>query len=294
MNNLIISKETIASALAFYNIKDKEYESKCYECLESIQNSKGLIGKFNEIYETIYLKDLDRANVKKLLNVQNTQELFGKGCHPFVTNLLLLSGYLIHSENINMLDDEQKQIHLARVKDSLTIDVIQKNLPGIRISQMLWGAYFQKLKIIQVGRLQYELCRYNPIDESIKEDCVKIHIPAGNKLDICQVKQSLKDSKIAIKKYFGIDNFNYYCNSWLLSKELHEVLDKNSNIYKFYELFDVVTPGSDAVSDILNFVFGSRDLNDYTVLPEDTSLQKKLKQMLLRGANISLGIGKLK
>lgn len=81
--------------------------------------------------------------------------------------------------------------------------------------------------------------------------------------------------------------------SWLLSKELHEIVSETSNIYKYYNLFDTI-PSSSAESDILNFVFGSRDITEYTNLLENTSLQRKLKELLISNKEINLGIGKVK
>lgn len=294
-NTLVISKQDIINALALYNITDEQYITKCFECLDSILKDTTLVEKFNKLYELLYFSGLDRAEIKKMWSAKNLQDLFGIECHPFITNLLLLSGYSLHVQNMDCynLDNVQKDIHIKRVYESLTRDIYEKQLPGIRISQMLWGAYFVNIKIIQVGRLQYEQCNYNPLDETINEKCVKIHIPKGDKLDIQEVKESLKNSKYYIKKYFNLDNPNYYCISWLLSKELHKIVSEASNIYKFYNLFDI-TSSSSGKSDILNFVFGSRDITEYTNLPEDTSLQKKLKEMLISNKGINLGIGKVK
>lgn len=294
-NSIVISKQDITNALALYNITDEQYITKCYKCLDSILKDTILISRFNELYELLYFTGLDRAEIKKMWSTKNLQDLFKSDCNPFITNLLLLSGYNLHIQNMERynLDNEQKDIHIKRVYESLTRDIYEKRLPGIRISQMLWGAYFVNVKIIQVGRLQYEQCNYNPMDETIHEKCVKIHIPKGDRLDIQDVKDSLKNSKYYIKKYFDLDNYNYYCSSWLLSKELHEIVDVTSNIYKFYNLFDI-TPSSSATSDILNFVFDSKDITEYTNLPDDTSLQKKLKEMLISNKEINLGIGKVK
>lgn len=298
MNNkisLVISKQEITNALEFYNITDEKYIKKCYECLQNTLQDSILITKFNDIHKLLFFDGLDRSEIKQLWQTNNLYELFGENCHPFITNLILLSGYKLHQNNMDkfLLDEHQRSIHIKRVSESLTKDIYEKNLDGIRISQMLWGAYFVNVKIIEVGRLQYELCSYNPINENISENCVKIHIPKGNKLDIQDVLYSLKNSKQYIKEYFNLNNTNYYCVSWLLSEELHKIINDNSNIYKFYNLFDI-TPGTDATKDILNFVFGSRDITDYSTLPETTSLQTKLKQMLISNHQINLGIGTLK
>ena len=294
-NSLVISKQDITNSLAFYNITDKNYIENCYNCLDSILKDDRLITKFNDIHKIIFFSGLDRAQIKKLWQAHTLSDLFDQSCHPFITNLILLSGYNLHNENMKTfsLDKGQINLHIKRVADSLTKDIYEKNLDGIRISQMLWGAYFINIKIIEVGRLQYELCSYNPIDEHICEKCVRIHIPKGEKLDIQDVLYSLKNSKEYIRKYFNLDNTNYYCASWLLSNEVSQIVNKDSNIYKFYNLFDV-TNGLDATKDILNFVFDSRDITEYTDLPEDTSLQVELKKMLIAKQKINLGIGKIK
>ena len=92
-------------------------------------------------------------------------------------------------------------------------------------------------------------------------------------------------------KYFELVNPTYYCFSWLLSKEIRKIVDKDSNIYKFYDVFDRVVLGYNATSDILNFIFGLKECRDFNMLPENTSLQKSLKEMLLKDTNINIGIG---
>lgn len=148
---------------------------------------------------------------------------------------------------------------------------------------MLWGAYFINLRIIEVGRLQYEYENSNSI---------KIHIPADEKLNIDNVIDSLDKALFFIKKHFKIESYCYCCNSWLLSKQIYNIVDKNSNIYKFYELFDV-TEGESCVEDILNFVYKS-STKTYNELQEENSLQRDIKKYLLNDNDIKLGKGILK
>lgn len=60
---------------------------------------------------------------------------------------------------------------------------------------MLWGAYFINIRIIEVGRLQYEFCKVNPLNKKGYKKCIKIHIPSGEKLAEEQVKESIIKSK---------------------------------------------------------------------------------------------------
>lgn len=122
---------------------------------------------------------------------------------------------------------------------------------------------------------------------------IKIHIPAGEKLEIEKVLDSIKRSKVEIEKYFNLKNPEYHCDSWLLSNQINKLIDANSNIAKFYSLFDV-KDGPNAINDILNFVFEIQECTNYNKLQENTTLQRKLKQQLLSGKEFKIGWGKLK
>ena len=71
------------------------------------------------------------------------------------------------------------------------------------------------------------------------------------------------------------------------------MLDKSSNISLFHNLF-VVEDGENCIDDILNFVYEINECDDYNQLSEKTSLQKKIKERLLKDKKIYLGLGILK
>lgn len=288
-----ITKTMIDEALDFYNINDSEYKEKCYKCIYELEENKEYQDKVNEVYKILFIDKTDK--IRSLWNLKKTSDLFGNFNNPFITNVLLLSGYKIHQNNIEKycLDEEQIKIHKDRVKESLLNDIKVRKYDGIRVSQMLWGAYFINIRIIEVGRLQYEFIRFNPLNEKEYKECIKIHIPSGEKLLEEQVMESIIKSKGEILKYFNLENPDYYCSSWLLSPTINKVLDKNSNIAKFYNMFNIVGE-EDGLDDILNFVFNVKECNDYTDLKESTSLQIKLKEMLLRNEKLTIGVGILK
>ena len=147
---------------------------------------------------------------------------------------------------------------------------------------MLWGSYFINCKLLEVGRLQYEYC----------ENYIKIHIPNGAKLNYNDVIKSIENSKREIKKYYTNNNLDYYCDSWLLSKQIKGMLNQNSNILKFQSIFEI-EEGQSCIKDILNFVYKIDNCDDYKMLPETSSLQKNIKQYLIKGKDIKLGKGKL-
>ncbi len=273
----------IEKAFKYYQINDINYKNKCYKCIEDINTIEDFNIKTEEIYSILYTNK--KFEIDTLWKKQNMIELFGEHYNPFVTSVLILLGYKLHEKN--MIDKNysnmQKELYKRRVTETLTKDIYDRKLESIRISQMIWASYFINIKLIEVGRLQYEKC----------ENYIKIHIPSGDKLKIEEVLNSIKESKFEIERYFNLKNPEYHCDSWLLSNQVNAIIDSNSNIAKFYNLFEV-QDGPDAKKDILNFVFNKQDCDDYNNLLEDTSLQRLLKKQLLENKSIKIGLGKLK
>ncbi len=145
-----INKSKVKDALEFYGIKDEQYLNNCYKCIEVLNTNTSLKIKADNIYDILYKDNTNK--ISELWKFKETQELFGAIYHPFITNILLLSGYEIHLKNMKKynLDNKQCDIHKKRVKQTLTNDIYQRNYDGIRISQMLWGCYFINLRLIEI------------------------------------------------------------------------------------------------------------------------------------------------
>ena len=287
MEDLLIEKDNIEKALAFYNIDIEDYKNRCYKCFDDIHKNNELKTRINNVLKLLYSHESEQ--LKLLWNENDLCKFLGESYNKFIHTIILLSGYEIHQENMNKykFDTYQVLVHKNRVKECLMNDIYNRKLEGIRLSQVLWGIYFITIRLIEVGRLQYEYCNNK------KGEYIKIHIPKGDKLLYNEVLNSIKNSKKEINEYFKIQNYEYYCESWLLSKEIAKLLDSNSNIAKFQQLFDI-TEGKNAIKDILNFVYDLQHINSYYDLPERTSLQSKIKDLLLDGKVIHIGIGKLK
>lgn len=283
----MIDVKDIDNAFKFYNI-DEKYKNRCYECIKNISGNEEYEKAFNNVYKKLYCGDF--KEIKELWNIKNIDELFISNIDLFCTNIIVLLGFEIHKNNMEKFkfDNNQIDIHKKRIKECFENDLENRKYKGIRISQMLWSIYFIRTRIIEVGRLQYEYVINND-----NRAIIKIHIPRGNKLDILSVKKSISDSIELLKKLFNISNCEYICNSWLLSNQLYEIIDKNTNISKFHELFNV-QDGENCINDILNFVYESDECDNYSLLPEKTILQKKVKEQLLKKKTFYLGLGILK
>lgn len=284
-------QEKIIEALHFYGIKDEEYKKRCLEVVYDINNNEVLKNKIEELFYKLY--DKNKEGLSKLWKMKKVSELFGD-CNLFITSVMILLGYDIHRKNMSKynLSDEQKSIHIKRVKNTLLDDIYIRGYESVRISQMLWASYFINLRIIEVGGFQYELVLENPITKE-KEECIKMHVPKGASLKEEDVRSSIRKSTYEIERYFNVKDINYYIESWLLSPEVLALLDDNSNILKFSKLFSIKSMG-ECTRDILDFVFNDVYIKDYNLLVCKTSLQVKLKSLLINKKEIHIGIGKLK
>ena len=80
----------------------------------------------------------------------------------------------------------------------------------------------------------------------------------------------------------------------MLSNELDDILDKESNILKFKDKFDIIKQ-TENNKEFLNFVFQEKgEKVNYNFLKEDTKLQKELKKYLINNKKLHIGLGVLK
>lgn len=162
------------------------------------------------------------------------------------------------------------------------------------LEEISWIRRHLKGEIFRLGRLQYEPGRLGKRMQgfSRRTPCLWIHIPEGEKLDTQNCRDSIEAAKSFFPAHFGKAYPLACCNSWLLHKNLRKILKEDSNIIRFAELFTVVENDNDN-SQALQRVFGweaavSPDL------PEESSLQRGMKEALLQGTAFGMGLGIIK
>ena len=150
-----------------------------------------------------------------------------------------------------------------------------------------WTPRQVSAKLFRIGQLEYELTDLEG------EPVVSLHIPTDVDLrpEVLQpsVKEGLAEFYRLFPEYAGKKVF---CESWLLSPLLKNFLPEDSNILRFQALFDMEPEGIPG-NDVLLWVFKNPKLprEEY---PENTSLQRKLKQFLLNGGQFLEGRGCLR
>jgi len=126
--------------------------------------------------------------------------------------------------------------------------------------------------IFRVGRLEYEL----------QDNLIDIHIPSGGILEQEAIAQSLAQGREFISRHFPRwKEAPMVCHSWLLSPTLTQLLPEGSGIRAFQSFFHI-TPTGEEDRSFLEWCYKRMDLS-LEELPEDTSLQRKLKAHLLAG-----------
>ncbi|MBQ8408127.1 MAG: DUF5596 domain-containing protein [Clostridia bacterium] len=119
---------------------------------------------------------------------------------------------------------------------------------------------------------------------------VSLHIPRGEKFDDATVQDTIDYSREFLDKcYPDYGSKAFFCASWLLDKQVEDILGTESNIARFgnrYLRMQYKNPGTAAI----NFVFnvGGKKFTPDTIeeAPENTRLEKALKKHYLEGKAI--------
>lgn len=116
---------------------------------------------------------------------------------------------------------------------------------------------------------------------------IRLHIPPFGKMTPEMITQTIEATKEFASKYFSDFSYKAFaCHSWLMDPQLDTLLGERTNIVKFSQRFHRLTYKSKGEA-VFNFIFNKPDMNfDVKELPEDSSLQKALKNNYLSGKAI--------
>ena len=119
---------------------------------------------------------------------------------------------------------------------------------------------------------------------------LKVHIPYGGKLtkEACHASYE-KARKVYRTCYPEYDFKGFVCDTWLLCPLMGSFLPKESNILQFQSDYRIF-PAQNNAQDVLHYVYSidvpSADLVDANSLPEDNSMRRGVKNLLLKGQYI--------
>lgn len=150
-----------------------------------------------------------------------------------------------------------------------------------------WTGRQLSLLLFRIGELEFE--KY----EKDEKREISIHIPS----DAVLTRENCVESIQRARQFFEQQDKDYTkvpytCDSWLLSPALKELLPESSRILQFQDMFEIQKVKKEEKS-YLEWVFKTGDI-PAEELPEDTSLQRKMKEHLLKGGWIGEAEGVLR
>ena len=185
-------------------------------------------------------------------------------------------------------------------------DLLYKNRECLKVygvpgTYTQWFQKFFTLERFTFGRLEYDVKVWEMEDYkdylTAGDRVFGCHIPSSGPLtpgavmdsvkrlyDFAKKKDMLKDGKLAIS-----------CATWLIYPPMVELLDEDSNIRKFHDIFDmiIVNHREENPYSSLDWVFYKKydGPESLKTMPEDTKLQRILKKFYLEGGTQGVGMG---
>ena len=194
------------------------------------------------------------------------------------------------------------------IDDTIYINSLKAFSRFVREHKVTFGRYgfnrpyrifrYLSVRIFRLRSLEFEM-RHIPSDVQLIDDVLPgspvliVHIPS----DAIITRDALDASYSMARSFFAkhFPDYRYQCVytiSWMLSPLLKDVLDPDSRILDFQTDFEITHVDLESNSGMI-WIF-KRNYEDYSKLQEDTSLMRKMKQILLEGGKIGHATGYIK
>lgn len=185
-----------------------------------------------------------------------------------------------------------RDITVTTLKDvNVWMDNYETQYGAVGLAEFPWLIHHYIGDLFRLGRLQYRLAP--PLPGVPGPVAVETHIPQGEPLNVDACLASFAQAKDFFATYFPNEMPTHFmCDSWLLSPNLAQVLDEESNIVRFMRLWTTIPFPGDGSAQAIQRVFGfgfSRE--QLAVAPENTGLQRRLKAYLLGGGSLDIVAG---
>lgn len=179
----------------------------------------------------------------------------------------------------------------------------EENIDGLL--EVWWIRHILYLNMFKLGRMQYQFYKTDYILSGLsplqalkapiknKSRVLNIHIPEGARLDYSECEKSVLLARNFFSEYFPeYDYKGFVCDSWLLDLRNAEFMSADSNIMKFSNLFCTVLKPHKNNKEIIRRLWGKQNEKTvFSLLSENTDLQKRTKKYLLSGGKTGNGYG---
>lgn len=134
---------------------------------------------------------------------------------------------------------------------------------------------------ITLSKSDWELCL------SKDDPVIAVHIPPWEPFRPDDMEASYRRARKIFKECYPDYPYKaFWCRSWLMSRDLHKILNPGSNILNFQKPYTHYPCESPGLGTFYNVFPKHGRPEDLSTLPEETSLQKSVKKLALNGEYI--------
>jgi hypothetical protein len=181
---------------------------------------------------------------------------------------------------------------------NLFVNEFKKSFGHYGFDRDFWIYRQLSANLFRLGALEYEILTLpkdvHPVGNvSAGSPVLSVHIPSNTIMTRETLDASYRKAREFFAKHFP--NYKYhcvYCSTWLLSPVLKQVLKPGSRILEFQSDYEITYVNLETNST-LKWIY-KRDYDDYTQLPEQTSLMRSIKQIVLQGGKLGYASGYVK
>lgn len=202
--------------------------------------------------------------------------------------VMLHCGVLLHDNYVKAGIDEIIYVDTMKCFTRF-LNEHKENYGSYKFDRSFWTTRQISMHLFRIGELEYEL------DNKDGEKIVSMHIPSDADILLPKLQNSYRKAKEFLRRYYPeYSEVKMMCESWLLSPSLEKLLPKTSKILNFQKSFIITaTDWEDKgylewVYKVNNSFLENCKLDD---LPENTSLQKNMKNYLLNGGKVGMAAG---
>ncbi len=270
----LFNKEKILAFGEKYNTMPEDVKEEVLKALEEIENDEG----YKMIARAIFycLKNDIEPNVFKPDFTEGIKAEFAM----FFPVWYMTEEFAADMEKRG-IDNEIIKKSVAPVCGCVKRNSEFKGVMGTS-AFFFWIYKYAKGELFRINDFEYETYKHE------EKDVVNIHIPSGTKLNVYENLKSFKGAIDFFDKYYPEYKMTgVICESWLLSKEIEEVMGGPTNISRFGDMFDRYDTGDTKGESVFRFVYGfSAPYPPVEDVPENTTLQRKLKAYMLSGKRV--------
>lgn len=266
------------------------------------------INVLNRCYDTVkdkpdFLKLVEEMRAEELGDVYDLRKRVYEYAsavqiHPYTLLLIVFCASANVIKDRMIANGSTEEVYWNSVRDFRYKAYECKKLHGvIGIFIIGWYKLLYQGRRFELGRLQFEIIGL-PVEKYINGETVitkgmpiiNVHIPSSGKLDINEVKASLK----AATEFFTLkynNRFYFFCESWLLYPKYQPILKLSKNMSDFASLFDIFDTIEEEKFEDGWRIFNTEDLECIDSLPTDTSLQRAFIAYMKDGGTFGSGCG---